>query len=226
MRPSKKNDLTRPNAETPLLDLATIKSSEALKIEITTSHTELTLSGPAWSLRWAAPEVLAGGDPDLPSDIWAFGWVCWEVSGGCSAGEPSLKLILTICQIITGKLPFQESNHEPAIVFKVIRGQLPWALDDDQASQIVRLSYLMTACWVSDALKRPSSRYCREEIYSMVRCPSRLENRDLTWRFVADGCPVQFQKYKRWKNSLNRASHYDGQHGETAGQRARSCFPL
>ncbi|KAG8950570.1 copper transport protein ctr1 [Tulasnella sp. 424] len=138
MRPSKKNDLTRPNAETPLLDLATIKSSEALKIEITTSHTELTLSGPAWSLRWAAPEVLAGGDPDLPSDIWAFGWVCWE-----------------------------ESNHEPAIVFKVIRGQLPSALDDDQASQIARLSYLMTACWVSDALKRPSSRYCREEIYSM-----------------------------------------------------------
>lgn len=87
MRPSKKNDQTRPSAETPLLDLATIKNSEALKIEVTTSHIELTLSDAAWSLRWAAPEVLAGDSPDLPSDIWAFGWVCWEVGIGSSAGE-------------------------------------------------------------------------------------------------------------------------------------------
>ncbi|KIO23970.1 hypothetical protein M407DRAFT_77474 [Tulasnella calospora MUT 4182] len=36
-------------------------------------------SGPAWSLRWAAPEVMNGERPSLSSDIWAAGWVCWEV---------------------------------------------------------------------------------------------------------------------------------------------------
>lgn len=43
-------------------------------------NNQLTLTGPTWSLRWAAPEVLLGEDPDLPSDIWALGWICWEVS--------------------------------------------------------------------------------------------------------------------------------------------------
>ncbi|KAG8948073.1 hypothetical protein FRC00_008810, partial [Tulasnella sp. 408] len=41
-------------------------------------NNQLTLTGPTWSLRWAAPEVLFGADPDLPSDIWALGWICWE----------------------------------------------------------------------------------------------------------------------------------------------------
>lgn len=38
-----------------------------------------TLSGPAWTLRWAAPELLEGTSPSLKSDIWAVGWICWEV---------------------------------------------------------------------------------------------------------------------------------------------------
>ncbi|KAG9026224.1 hypothetical protein FS837_004676 [Tulasnella sp. UAMH 9824] len=41
---------------------------------------QLTLSGPAWSLRWAAPEVLYGGNLGLASDMWAFAWICWEAS--------------------------------------------------------------------------------------------------------------------------------------------------
>lgn len=40
----------------------------------------LTLTGPQYTLRWAAPEVLLESNIDLPSDIWAFAWICWEVS--------------------------------------------------------------------------------------------------------------------------------------------------
>ncbi|KAG8926314.1 hypothetical protein FRC01_009016 [Tulasnella sp. 417] len=48
-------------------------------IHIDTAGNKLTLTGPAWSLRWGAPEVMNGKRPGLSSDIWAAGWVCWEV---------------------------------------------------------------------------------------------------------------------------------------------------
>lgn len=51
-------------------------------ISILATGNQLTLTGPAWSLRWASPEVVNGSNPSLPSDIWSAGWVCWEVSDG------------------------------------------------------------------------------------------------------------------------------------------------
>ncbi|KAG9025905.1 hypothetical protein FS837_004787 [Tulasnella sp. UAMH 9824] len=51
-----------------------------LPVTIDSVDAQLTLSGPAWSLRWAAPEVLSGGNPGLASDMWAFAWICWEAS--------------------------------------------------------------------------------------------------------------------------------------------------
>lgn len=52
-------------------------------VTIIPSANQWTLTGPAWSLRWAAPEVVKGEvDPGLPSDIWSAGWVCWEVAYG------------------------------------------------------------------------------------------------------------------------------------------------
>ncbi|KIO22995.1 hypothetical protein M407DRAFT_78619, partial [Tulasnella calospora MUT 4182] len=50
------------------------------KIEFNRTTLELTLTGPSYTLRWAAPEVLAGDENGLPSDMWAVGWICWEVS--------------------------------------------------------------------------------------------------------------------------------------------------
>lgn len=51
----------------------------AFKAEIAASGKSITMTGPAWTVRWAAPELLKGELPRLESDIWAFGWVCWEV---------------------------------------------------------------------------------------------------------------------------------------------------
>lgn len=39
----------------------------------------MTLTGNKYTLRWAAPELLNGDVPGLWSDIWALGWVAYEV---------------------------------------------------------------------------------------------------------------------------------------------------
>lgn len=57
------------------------------QIEIDDSGAIVTLTGPAWTLRWAAPELLDGRLPSLKSDIWAFGWICWEVCDSWVATE-------------------------------------------------------------------------------------------------------------------------------------------
>ncbi|KAG9022999.1 hypothetical protein FS837_006052 [Tulasnella sp. UAMH 9824] len=61
------------------LDSLVDEGSEPTQANHDVLNNQLTLTGPTWSLRWAAPEVLSGEDPDLPSDIWALGWICWEV---------------------------------------------------------------------------------------------------------------------------------------------------
>lgn len=40
----------------------------------------LTLSAPLYTLRWAAPELMEEDKATLATDIWAAGWVCWEVN--------------------------------------------------------------------------------------------------------------------------------------------------
>lgn len=54
-------------------------NKESLKAEVAATGEYITMTGPAWTIRWAAPELLEGEPPCLASDIWAFGWVCWEV---------------------------------------------------------------------------------------------------------------------------------------------------
>lgn len=53
---------------------------EGPQVSLSASNSELTLTGPNWSFRWAAPEILDGEEPDLASDVWALGWIAWEVS--------------------------------------------------------------------------------------------------------------------------------------------------
>ncbi|KIO21968.1 hypothetical protein M407DRAFT_217361, partial [Tulasnella calospora MUT 4182] len=110
----------------------------------------LTLTGPAWSLRWAAPEVVMGKQQNLASDIWAAGWVCWE--------------------IMTNKLPFPEITAGGTIILKVTQGEVPVAREDTQLSQITRLCSLMEDCWIFDPTKRPDIARCNNEVKRMVSC--------------------------------------------------------
>ncbi|KIO19039.1 hypothetical protein M407DRAFT_31323, partial [Tulasnella calospora MUT 4182] len=114
------------------------------RIQVVATGNQLTLTGPAWSLRWAPPEVVNGSPQELPSDIWSAGWVCWEV--------------------MTNKLPFPELQRVPDITLKVVQGEVPSASEDEQLSQIVRLCSLMTNCWALDPGDRPSVSQCCDEV--------------------------------------------------------------
>ncbi|KAG8951566.1 hypothetical protein FRC04_005852 [Tulasnella sp. 424] len=78
----------------------------------------LTLTGPQYTLRWAAPEVLLESNIDLPSDIWAFAWICWEpssvppkLSGGAASGRRSVDLL---CQL--GEMHRKQGRLEEALL--------------------------------------------------------------------------------------------------------------
>lgn len=109
-------------------------------INLATTGNQLTLTGPAWSLRWAAPEILLEDDVDLPSDIWAAGWVAWE--------------------IMTNKVPFDDTNSPGAITLKVVQGEFPSIRDDADVSQIIKLGTLMMECWSFDPRARPTVAEC------------------------------------------------------------------
>ncbi|KAG8952113.1 hypothetical protein FRC04_005113 [Tulasnella sp. 424] len=123
---------------------ATVLSRQGLptssRINISVTGSQLTLSAPSWSFRWAAPEVINGEDPDLPSDIWALGWVIWE--------------------IVTGQLPFHERNNSGAIMKAVIELESSSVREDEKMSQIVALCTLVMDCLAHDPTSRPTATKC------------------------------------------------------------------
>lgn len=60
-------------------DGSTSGAVDFFQVEVDESATFVTITGPDWTVRWAAPELLDEGPTSLASDIWAFGWICWEV---------------------------------------------------------------------------------------------------------------------------------------------------
>ncbi|KIO23963.1 hypothetical protein M407DRAFT_26580 [Tulasnella calospora MUT 4182] len=120
-------------------------------IHVAAADNQLTLTGPAWSLRWAAPEVMNGKRPGLSSDIWAAGWVCWEM--------------------MTDKVPFPELNATGVITLTVTQGAVPSPREDGQLGQIVALCSMMTDCWAFDPKARPSIARCCNELQWMPSVP-------------------------------------------------------
>lgn len=61
--------------------IAEAEEGDYPEVTIVATANQLTLTGPVWTLRWAAPEIVKEEErPGLASDIWSAGWVCWEVS--------------------------------------------------------------------------------------------------------------------------------------------------
>ncbi|KIO29806.1 hypothetical protein M407DRAFT_21056 [Tulasnella calospora MUT 4182] len=127
------------------------KEEACPQIQVGAIGTQLTLTGPAWSLRWAPPEVVSGKPPNLSSDVWAAGWICWEV--------------------MTGKVPFPELNSEGAITLTVIRGKVPSPREDTHLAQVVALCSLMTDCWKFDPGARTNISRCCDELRWMPSIP-------------------------------------------------------
>ncbi|KIO26352.1 hypothetical protein M407DRAFT_24317 [Tulasnella calospora MUT 4182] len=111
------------------------------KVTIVATNNQLTLTGPVWSLRWAAPElIMEEQQPGLASDIWSAGWVCWEM--------------------MTDRVPFDDIKRDCAVMLKVVQGTVPAVHEDEQLTQITALCSLMTDCWKFEPKNRPIVDQC------------------------------------------------------------------
>ncbi|KAG8920911.1 hypothetical protein FRC01_000538, partial [Tulasnella sp. 417] len=123
------------------------------KAEASASRGTITLTSAQWTLRWAAPELLAGSVPDLASDIWAFGWICWE--------------------IMTSNFPFDGEN-DVSVALHIVEGKHPMVHSDGHLQQVVvALANLMTDCWHLHPSKRPTANSCERQVYWMDRTRPR-----------------------------------------------------
>lgn len=127
------------------------------------------LTCPGYYLRWIAPEVLAGENPGLPSDIWSLGWVCWEVSSPYSSpGGENVGLTAFLLQVMTKTVPFPQNQHTGSISPHIVIGSLPTIQGDSQTSQVLTLCNLITECWKPQADRRPNAQHCQGSLDWMV----------------------------------------------------------
>ncbi|KIO23343.1 hypothetical protein M407DRAFT_27187 [Tulasnella calospora MUT 4182] len=105
------------------------------------STNTMTLTGNEYTLRWAAPELLMDDEPDLWSDIWALGWIFYEV--------------------MTNSIPFQDVRKDSMVIKHVIDGKLPSVTDHTRMSLILALCSLMIKCWSINPRERPTAEHCR-----------------------------------------------------------------
>ncbi|KIO21632.1 hypothetical protein M407DRAFT_28770 [Tulasnella calospora MUT 4182] len=111
-----------------------------------------TVAEYGWTFRWAAPELFGGALQDLPSDMWAIGWICWE--------------------IVTGKIP-HEGFSESAMIQRVIKRALPTIRDDAKLSHVLQLWSLIQDCWLSNPADRIDiSTFCRKVRFIPSATPS------------------------------------------------------
>ncbi|KAG9049697.1 hypothetical protein FS837_009461 [Tulasnella sp. UAMH 9824] len=107
-----------------------------------------TGSGPAWTTRWASPEVLSGHKTSLAGDIWALGWVCWE--------------------IITDHMPFHDVSNSH-VIWWIIQGRLPSVNSNEKLAQLQTMCTMVMACWQEKPRRRPTAADCLEVIEQVVR---------------------------------------------------------
>ncbi|KAG9019835.1 hypothetical protein FRB90_003424 [Tulasnella sp. 427] len=118
-------------------------ASRSPRAEFSLLTKQLTVTGCLYTTRWAAPELLNDEDSGLWSDIWAFGWICFE--------------------IMTNDFPFQEF-HDMEVIVKVVQGNVPSISDDARMLSIVKLCKLVTRCWSTSPVERPTATECHMAI--------------------------------------------------------------
>ncbi|KAG9037169.1 hypothetical protein FS837_001499, partial [Tulasnella sp. UAMH 9824] len=123
------------------------------KFEFEATTLDLTVTRPKYSVRWTAPEMLDGDKQDLPSDMWAMGWTCWE--------------------IITGRLPFDDLNNDGPVMVRTVPKKLPAIRKEKSLSLVPQLCCLMSDCWLSEPAKRIDvSTFCRKVRFVPSSTPS------------------------------------------------------
>ncbi|KAJ7778225.1 kinase-like domain-containing protein, partial [Mycena metata] len=123
------NILLTPSGRACIADFGLSTIADAVSLRFTHS----TRSARGGTARHQAPELLLGEMQNhYGSDVYAFGWVGYE--------------------ILTGKAPFYELMNDMAVSIKVIGGSQP-SRPDPGPSEI--LWQLLLDCWEQDSVKRP-----------------------------------------------------------------------
>ncbi|KAG9042364.1 hypothetical protein FS837_010959 [Tulasnella sp. UAMH 9824] len=154
------NDDNRPSNREKMQNASQVQTAyegdSCPDVTVVASAHQLTLTGPVWSLRWAAPELVKDEErPGLASDIWSAGWVCWEM--------------------MTNRVPFEDLRRDCAVMLKVIQGEVPLVREDTEVVQVMRLCSLMTDCWRYKPEDRLSVSQCCNEVQWMVSIPPLRE---------------------------------------------------
>lgn len=113
---------------------------------------ESTNFGNHMTIRWASPEVINGGERNRDSDLWAFGWLVWEVRGRRihrlqSSTHPP--------QVVTGRMPYPDVAHWYAVTTCILARRFPDLLNEAVPAAFPFISDFMLTCW-KNVGERPS----------------------------------------------------------------------
>lgn len=70
--------------------------------------------------------------------------------------------------MMTDRVPFDDVQRDPVIVWNVLRGKLPLIHEDAQLAQVMALCSLMTDCWKFEPGNRPHIDQCYNKVKLMV----------------------------------------------------------
>ncbi|KAG8921276.1 hypothetical protein FRC01_000326 [Tulasnella sp. 417] len=115
-----KEDADKPR---PATDASPNEQHITLEALFSATTSTLSLTGSSYTLRWAAPELLQDEQRHLRSDIWALGWIAYEV--------------------MTNTIPFHDVKKDAIVINRVIQGNLPAVTEHARMSLIRALCSLM-----------------------------------------------------------------------------------
>ncbi|KAG9036822.1 hypothetical protein FS837_001603 [Tulasnella sp. UAMH 9824] len=144
--------------------------TDPITVEFSAHSGMLMLTGPEFSFRWVAPEVLVEENLGLASDIWAFGWISWEVGSPFSTERKGRSKLLPP-KVLTNIIPFSQIQRTGGIVSQTVNGRLPAIQDDIEMSQVSTLCDFMMECWRVTPEERPSYLQCQETLQGMSSTP-------------------------------------------------------
>lgn len=127
----------------------------------------ITLTGNKYTLRWAAPELLMEDKANLGCDIWALGWVAYEVLRAAAAFFAK-GFNLRLKQVMTNSIPFGDVLNDRIVIKRVVRGDLPSVTEHARMSLTQTLCSLIIKCLNVDSTERPTAEYIRKSIFWMV----------------------------------------------------------
>ncbi|KAG8925664.1 hypothetical protein FRC01_009850 [Tulasnella sp. 417] len=163
-------------------------AEEFITLEALFSDTASTLSltRSSYTIRWAAPELLQDDEPCLGSDIWALGWIAYEV--------------------MTNTIPFHDVKKDAIVINRVVQGHLPSITEDARMSLIRALCSLMVQCWKIDPTERPTAEGCQKLVSWMpmiVPAPTESIDEDTPSTRSAQLLNRLGQMYKRQGDYVN-----------------------